>query len=201
LQRLVESWGSESILNKIKQPLHSTCCLRGFQEKSSSLIQEQTLAYSVVRHDWIFKRHRVLWSAETKKKSFLATNTLDGFGEHKDKKVPHVYNLIYHWIFNVGAYFYAGGPGLLIQIHGILDSIKYQQIKNQNLTPSARNLIMEHGWIFYQDNNPKQTSKSTQKCVAQNEASAMTVPDPDLNHIENVWSERKRRITNIDLRI
>jgi len=43
------------------------------------------------------------------------------------------------------AYFSAGGPGLLIQIHRIVDFIKYQQIKNQILTPSARNLIMGHG--------------------------------------------------------
>jgi len=67
----------------------------------------------------------------------------------------------------LGAYFSAGGPGLLVQIHGIVDSIKYQQIKNQNLTPSARNLIMGRGWIFHQDNDPKQTSKSTQKCVRE----------------------------------
>ena len=63
------------------------------------------------------------------------------------------------------AYFSAGGPGLLVQIHGIVDSIKYQQIKNQNLMPSARNLRMGRDWIFHQDNDPKQTSKSTQKCV------------------------------------
>ena len=65
------------------------------------------------------------------------------------------------------AYFSAGGPGLLVQIHGIVDSIKYQQIKNQNLTPSARNLIMGRGWIFHQDNDPKQTSKSKQKFVVE----------------------------------
>jgi len=62
--------------------------LGGFQEKSSWLIQEQTPANSVVRHDWNLKRHRVLWSDETKKKSFLAANTLDVFGAHKDKKYP-----------------------------------------------------------------------------------------------------------------
>jgi len=66
----------------------------------------------------------------------------------------------------LGAYFSAGGPGLLIQIHGIVDSIKYQQIENQNLTAYARNLIMGRGWIFHLDNNPKQTSKSTQKSSA-----------------------------------
>jgi len=67
----------------------------------------------------------------------------------------------------LGAYFSAEGPGLLIQIHGIMDSIKYQQIKNQNLTASARNLITGRGWVFHQDKDPKQTSKLTQKCVRQ----------------------------------
>ena len=65
------------------------------------------------------------------------------------------------------AYFSAGGPGLYIQIHGIVDSIKYQQIQNLNLMAAARNLIMGRGWIFHQDNDPKQTSKSTQKCVRE----------------------------------
>ncbi len=36
-----------------------------------------------------------------KKMSFLAANTKDGFGEHRDKKVPHVYNDIYCCIFDV----------------------------------------------------------------------------------------------------
>ncbi len=57
------------------------------------------------------------------------------------------------------ACFSAGGPEHLVQMQGIMDSIKYQQIKNQNLTASVRNLIMGRVWIFHQDNNPKQTSK------------------------------------------
>jgi len=32
---------------------------------------------------------------------------------------------------------------------------------------SDRNLIMGRGWIFHQDNNPKQTSKSKEKCVGE----------------------------------
>ncbi len=63
------------------------------------------------------------------------------------------------------AYFSAGGPEHHVQMHDIMNSIKYQQIKNLYLTASVRNLIMDHVWIFHQDNDPKQTSKSTQKCV------------------------------------
>ncbi len=59
------------------------------------------------------------------------------------------------------ACFSAGGPEHLVQMHGIMDSIKYLFLifKNQNLTASVRNLIMGHVLIFHQDNNPKQTSK------------------------------------------
>ncbi len=63
--------------------------------------------------------------------------------------------------------FSARGPGDLVQMHGIIYSIKYQQITNLNLTASVRNLIMGHGCIFHQDNNPKQTSKSIQKWVTE----------------------------------
>ncbi len=56
------------------------------------------------------------------------------------------------------ACFSVGGPGRLVQIHGIMDSIKYQQIKNLNLTASVSNCIMDRVWIFRQDNDPKQTS-------------------------------------------
>ncbi len=56
------------------------------------------------------------------------------------------------------ACFSARGPEYLVQIHGIMDSIKYQQIQNH-----VRNLIMGRGWIFHQDNDPKQTSKWVNK--------------------------------------
>ncbi len=61
------------------------------------------------------------------------------------------------------ACFSAGGPGHLVQMHGIMDSIKYQQIQNQNLTASVRNLIMGHVLIFQQDNNPKTNIKINTK--------------------------------------
>ncbi len=84
-------------------------------------------------------------------------------------------------------YFSAGGPGHLVQMHGIMDSIKYQQIKNLNLTASVRNLIMGRGWIFHQDNNPKQTSKSTQKWVTEHKTKVPPWPSQssDLNPTEN----------------
>ncbi len=63
--------------------------------------------------------------------SFVAANTQDGFGEHRDKKYP-MCTMKYTAVFlMLWAYISAGGPGHLVQMHGIMDSIKYQQIKNQ----------------------------------------------------------------------
>ncbi len=41
-----------------------------------------------------------------KKMSFLAANTQDGFGEHRDKKVPMQYTVVF---FMLWAYISAGG--------------------------------------------------------------------------------------------
>ncbi len=94
------------------------------------------------------------------KKYFLAANPPDEFSTNRDKKkypmsmVKYTAGSLMLW-----ACFSARGPENLVQMHGIMDFIKYQQIKNQNLTASVRNRITGHVWIFHQDNNPKQTSK------------------------------------------
>ncbi len=54
LQKIVESQGQKTF--KVSNSTYiPTCCLGGFQEKLSYLIQKQTSAYSVVRHDWNFE--------------------------------------------------------------------------------------------------------------------------------------------------
>jgi len=55
---------------KKKSKIITTCCLGGFQKISSLLVQKQTPAYSVVKHDWIFNWDLVLWSDDTKKRAF-----------------------------------------------------------------------------------------------------------------------------------
>ncbi len=71
-----------------------------------------------------------------------------------------------------------------------MDSIKYQQIKNLNLTASVRNFIMDHVWIFHQDNSPKQTSKSTQKCVTEHKMKLLLWPEPCRKWVR--WTEEKK---------
>ncbi len=112
--------------------------------------------------------------------SFLTANTQDGFGEHRDKKYP-MCTMKYTAVFlMLWAYISAGGPGHLVYIHGIMNSIKYQQIQNQYVTDPVRNLIMGHVWIFHPYNNPNTNLKNNTKMGhwAQNQASAMVISVP-----------------------
>ncbi len=70
-----------------------------------------------------------------------------------------------------------------------MDSIKYQQIKNQQVTDSVRNLIMGHVWIFQPYNNPDTNLKNYTKMDhwAQKQTSAMAIPV--LWPVENEWRE------------
>ncbi len=58
--------GSENLKCITTCPLHHVV-LGGLQEKLSYLIQKQTPTYSVIGHNWNFKRDWLLWSDETKK--------------------------------------------------------------------------------------------------------------------------------------
>ncbi len=77
-----------------------------------------------------------------------------------------------------------------------MDSIKYQQIKNQQVTDSVRNLIMGRVWIFQPDNIPNTNLKNNTKMGhwAQNQASAMAIPvlwpEPCRKWVR--WTEEKK---------
>ncbi len=77
-----------------------------------------------------------------------------------------------------------------------MDSIKYQQIKNLQVTDSVRNLIMGHVWIFQPYNNPNTNLKNNTKMGhwAQNQASAMAIPvlwpEPCRKWVR--WTEEKK---------
>ncbi|KAF7648140.1 hypothetical protein LDENG_00161510 [Lucifuga dentata] len=59
--------------------------------------------------------------------------------------------------------FAASGPGRLAIIDGSMNSQLYQQILQENVRVSVRELKLKIKWITQQDNDPKQTSRSTKK--------------------------------------
>ncbi len=100
------------------------------------------------------------------------------------KSTPCVqWNMLLYFCF-LWAYISSGGPG---QTHDIMDSIKYQQIKHQQVTDSVRNLIMGHVWIFQLYNNPKTNLKNYTKWVTEHKTKLLLWPfqSSDLNPVEN----------------
>ena len=88
------------------------------------------------------------------------------------------------------------GVGTLASVDGNINSVKYQEILDDNLWLVLVHHFLDGNCIFQDDNAPVHRSHSTREFIHRNGIKTMSWPaqSPDINIIENLWLFIKRKL-------